>query len=257
VLLEHAQTWCRGARVHSPGSRMHQAPLDFSAEDALRDVVLHLAGERGETYRSLVERYGAANERLSGAAEIRGRTADLTVVINVDERRIARAGDALLLANSVALDLRRARVHGTAAGAWAARVFEEIAERTAPAWGAVSASDEYWAKVMEGPPGAVAVGRDFGRYLPGIFTANFFGRPYTDLIGRDRLLNAPAPRVESVDAGVLVVLGDDPREWDSIDRRRLDDEVVEYLGREFFFSKQDMPGTTVAPDWATAGTDRL
>jgi hypothetical protein len=63
--------------------------------------------------------------------------------------------------------------------------------------------------MSEGPTIA-AVGLDFARYLPGVFAANFFGPPYVELIGRERLMAAPASQVASVDDGVLVALDDDP-----------------------------------------------
>jgi hypothetical protein len=39
---------------------------------------------------------------------------------------------------------------------------------------------------MSESPRAEAVGRDFGRYLPGVFWLNFFGPDYTDRIGPER-----------------------------------------------------------------------
>jgi hypothetical protein len=78
----------------------------------------------------------------------------------------------------------------------------------APAWGAVSSREEYDAKVMSDGPGVAAIGRDFGRFLPGLFTLNFFGPPWVDLVGRERLLGAPGAR--AVGDGVLIAAGDDP-----------------------------------------------
>jgi hypothetical protein len=216
-------------------------------------VVLRVAGERGPTYRWLVEKYGEGDARLSGSVEIRGATPDLTVVIRVDERRFPPIGDSLQLGNTVALQLRRARVQGRSVDAWASDVLEELAHATAPAWGAVSAGDEYDAKVMSDGPGVRAIGRDFGRYLPGLFTVNFFGRPYVDLIGRERLLAAPGVRVKAVDDGVLIAAGEDPRAWSEPGQRRSEERLIEHLGRQYFFSKGDMPASPVAPNWAARG----
>ena len=95
--------------------------------------------------------------------------------------------------------------------------------------------------------GFAAVGRDFGRFLPGLFTANFFGRPYVELIGRERLLTAPGAR--ALGDGVLITAGDDPAEWDSAERRARDHALLECLGPEHFFSKTAMPAETRAPSW--------
>jgi len=245
ALLRLAPKWSEQALVYR--SSRDQDPLDLSVEHALRDAVLRAAGERGPTYETLVARYGAGNERVFGSAELRGATPDLTVIVSVDEHPVSRLGDALQLGNTIALQLRRKRVQGQPVSAWATDAFEALAETTSPASGAISSSDEYNAKVMSDGPGVAAVGRDFGRYLPGAFTANFFGPPYVELIGRARLL--AAPRARAVDAGVLITAGDDPAQWDSAERQECDDELLAHLGREYFFSKTAMPATTVAPDW--------
>lgn len=166
----------------------------------------------------------------------------------MDEHPISRLGDALQLGNTITLQLRRKRVQGRAASAWATDALAALAEATSPAWGAISSSEEYNAKVMSDGPGMAAVGRDFGRYIPGVFTANFFGPPYVDLIGWERLLAAAGAR--SVDKGVLITTGNDPGQWNSDERGRRDDELLAHLGREHFFSKTAMPARTVAPNWS-------
>jgi hypothetical protein len=229
VLVEHAPEWYERVAVD------------------LRESVLREAGERGPTYHAMVERYGRPEyERFNGSGELRG-TRDLTVVVSVDEWPVSPLGDALQLGNTVTLQLRRARVQGRPARVWAASVFEALAAATAPAWGAVWAREEYDAKVMSDGPGVAAIGRDFGRFLPGLFTVNFFGPPYVDLIGRERLLGAPGAR--AVGDGVLIAAGDDPSAWAGEERRRRDDELLDHLGREFFFAKTAMPARTRAPDW--------
>jgi hypothetical protein len=74
---------------------------------------------------------------------------------------------------------------------------------------------EYWAKVMSDGPSIAAVGRDFGRFLPGVFWLNFFGRRYRALLGEQRLRSTPADAVMAVDDGVLVALAPKPWGWDT------------------------------------------
>jgi hypothetical protein len=47
---------------------------------------------------------------------------------------------------------------------------------------------------MSEGPRIEAVGCDFGRFLPGLFWLNFFGRPYRGLIGDAHLRSTPAGR---------------------------------------------------------------
>lgn len=117
--------------------------------------------------------------------------------------------------------------------------------------GAIRSTDEYAAKVMSDGPTIFAIGRDFARFLPGIFTANFFGDRYCALIGSDRLLSAPPSRVRRVDDGILLALGEDPAEWCSPERAEAEQAVVAHLGRELFFSKAHSSEPTRAPDWTS------
>jgi hypothetical protein len=64
--------------------------------------------------------------------------------------------------------------------------------------------------VMSVSPRIEAVGRDFGRHLPGVFWINFFGRRYTELIGPGRFTSLPAGLVATARQGTLVRIGDDP-----------------------------------------------
>ena len=104
---------------------------------------------------------------------------------------------------------------------------------------------------MSDGPHTAAVGRNFARFLPGLFTVNFLGEAYCELIGRERLLTAPAMRAELVDSGALLVLGQDPAEWDTPPRRDAEQAVLDHIGREHFFLKdRNMAVETRAPDWS-------
>jgi hypothetical protein len=198
VLRDAAPRWSSGLRIQLE-PREH-VPVDDRA-GALRDAIVAAAAARGPTYHAMVAEYGGVEERLSGSAEVRGASRGLIVVVGVDEYPFSRIGGALILANDISLQIRRARIERRSASEWALAVFRELCERTSPAWGSVCDSGEYWAKVMSDGPTIAAVGRDFGRYLPGIFSANFFGAPYVELLGRERLLDAPAHEVLPLDAG--------------------------------------------------------
>jgi hypothetical protein len=107
LLAEAAPRWCAQLRVWR-GPR-DQRPIDVAEPRALRTAVLEAAGERGPTYRALVERYGAGDERLFGSAELRGAGLDVIVVISVDERVVSRLGDMAALGNHIAFQVRRSR----------------------------------------------------------------------------------------------------------------------------------------------------
>jgi hypothetical protein len=247
TLEQFVGEWLSSAELYE-GPR-DRRPLNVASGVAFRDAVLGVAAERGPTYARIVKEHGPGDERLVGSAEIRGRTSDLTIVISVDERVVSPLGLTLALGNDITFQLRGARVQGVRASEWAARVFDALVERTQPVWGAAYSVDEYLAKVMSDGPGVAAVGRDFGRFLPGLFTRNFFGSPYVELIGRDRLLSVGHASVEAVGSGIVLALAEDTRSWDSEARRAQEQQVLDELGPQYFFSKLRPDRETSAPDW--------
>jgi hypothetical protein len=109
---------------------------------------------------------------------------------------------------------------------------------------------EYGKKVMSDEPPVRAVGRDFGRFLPGVFWLNFFGRPYRNLLGEERLRSVPG-ETAIVDDGVLVMLGADPRRWNEAESAAAEQNVRDHLGSELFFSKAFPDEVGVVPEWGS------
>jgi hypothetical protein len=225
-------------------------PVDAGRRGDLGTGIMAAAGERGTTYQALVDRHGVPPfERLAGSVELRGSGPELVVVVSVDKMVVSPLGAKLQLGNRIALQVRRPKVGRSAGDTWLREAFELLCARLSPAWGSVGHAREYWAKVMSDQPLVEAVGRDFGRFLPGLFWLNFFGRRYCDLIGDDRLRSAPAERVATVDDGVLIVIGGDPAAWDTPEYVVREQRVRTHLGTELFFSKAEPERLTIAPNW--------
>lgn len=252
LLLRHAPSWSKKLRLYREPS--DQRPIDLRERGSLASAVVRAAAERGETYARLVEAYpGGDDDRSQGSAELRGASAELTVVVSVDRLALSHIGGRGHLGNHISIQVRSERVAGRPAEQWLREFFEDACSRLSPAWAAAWARSEYSAKNMiEGPSLTKAIGRDFARYLPGLYWLNFFGRPYVDLIGAERLLSAPAPAVRQLDTGVLVALGDDPAEWDSGRQRRIERAVLDAIGHEYFFSRDAPDRLTKAPAWPAA-----
>jgi hypothetical protein len=235
-LVRLAPRWSTRLRVWR-GPR-DQRPIDPADPEMLGRAVLAAARERGATYRRLVAEHGGGPaERLTGTAELRGAGPELVVIVSVDEIVLSTLGARKLLGNGIALQVRRATVADRPGVDWLAEMFEALCRRLLPAWGQAGHAREYWAKVMSESPSIEAVGRDFGRYLPGVFWLNFFGPAYTRRIGPQRFADLPTEFVTNVAAGRLVRLATDPLMWTTpdytIDERRTRDT----LGRDQFFEK--------------------
>jgi hypothetical protein len=84
---------------------------------------------------------------------------------------------------------------------------------------------------------------------PGLYWLNFFGAPYVDLMGRERLLTAPAYEVKPVDDGVLIALDSSANAWQTAAYRQREQAVIAHLGEKYFFSRHDPARQTVAPDF--------
>lgn len=244
VLLTLAPRWCRALRVWK--GPKDQVPIDVSDPGALTSSVLAAAGERGDTYRSLVEQHGRPPlDRFFGSVELRGTGPELTVLISVDQMVVSPLGSARKLGNELVIQVRRPKVEGRPGQEWMRAAFDAFCAGLSPAWASAQHPDEYWAKVMSDEPPIRAIGRDFGRSLPGVFWLNYFGRALTDVVGEERLQSAP--NSSSIDGGFVISVGDDPRGWDEPATAALEQAVRDHLGTELFFSKAQPDRTGIIP----------
>jgi hypothetical protein len=215
-----------------------QRPIDPADPAALGRTVLAAAGERGATYQRLVAEHGPGPfERMSGSAELRGAGPELVVIVSVDEFVLSPMGARKLLGNRIALQVRRPNVAGRPGNEWLAEAFETLCARLAPAWGRAGHPAEYRAKVMSESPSIEAIGRDFGRYLPGVFWLNFFGAAYTERIGAGHFAALPPEFVTQMATGRLVRLATSPLAWTTPDYAIDERRVRNTLGRHHFFEK--------------------
>lgn len=227
-----------------------QIQVDLANSGDLGAKVMATAGERGPTYRALVRRDGAPPfERFSGSVELRGAGPELVVVVSIDEMVVSPLGNKRQLGNCISLQVRRSKVAGMPGALWARQTFEQLCCRLSPVWGWAGQPAEYWAKVMTDTPRIEAIGRDFGRFLPGLFWLNFFGERYGELIGPARLNSVPADEAKIVDRGTLVVLNNDPTTWDTPEYFSVEETIRNHLGASLFFLKSEPDRLTFAPEW--------
>jgi len=247
VLREFAPTWSREARLWR--SRSEQRPVNLAKASALEEAIQESTSKRAPLAQALEEQLGPSSyDRFLGSVELRGPDDSLTVIVRADEYVLAPSAGWWLFANEVCLQVRRGTVEQTAAAAWSAQVCEALCAALSPLHADVHAWDEYDAKNLDHEGGGTeAVGVDVSRHLPGIYWLNFFGKPYCELIGRDRLLSAPASEVRALDDGVLLRLADDPLEWASPAYKAVERRVLDYIGPAYFFSKDEPGRRTIAP----------
>jgi hypothetical protein len=151
--------------------------------------------------------------------------------------------------NMLAVEIHElSTVEGRAPSAWARDAFAAIAKGLSVRYGNARAREEYYQKNMvDDESGVRAIGANITYATPGLYWLNFFGRPYLDLIGRERLLSAPAYEVTPIDDGVLIALDSSADAWQTAAYR--EQAVIEHLGQQYFFSRLDPTRQTVAPDF--------
>jgi hypothetical protein len=168
LLSELAPRWSSKLRLWR--GPKDQRSVDLSQHGAIKASVIAAVGDRGSMYRALVKRHGQLpHERLTGSAELRGSGPELVVVVSLDQIVLSPLANKKQLGNGVALQLRGPQIERGAGDDWLRGALETLCSELSPAWASARQADEYWAKVMSDPPGVEASGRDFGRFLPGVF----------------------------------------------------------------------------------------
>ena len=247
-LLDLAPGWSRDLRVWR--SRQEKLPLDLRTPGSLGSTVTSAATARGELYHQLVERSGPPRfDRRSGSVELRGSSTALTMVVSIDEMIASPIGPRTRLGNRIVFQVRKPRVERRPGSQWVRESFFDLCAALAPAWASARHPAEYWAKVMSERPSIQAVGRDFARYLPGLFWLNCFGRPYLELVGERTVLAAPATEVARIAGGVAIVRGDDAGDWDTPASLELERRIIDQVGADLFYDRSEPDRAGRAPDW--------
>ena len=76
--------------------------------------------------------------------------------------------------------------------------------------------------------------------LSGVYWASFFGPTYVDFFSRERVRLAPAFfKKELTDGGYLITTSDSPLDYSSPESREAEKTLIDYLGKDAFFDKND------------------
>ncbi len=235
ILVDVAPTWVTSVTAWSPNPRERDQITDTGSLASLPQVV-----ERRTRW--------ATGDRHTGSVELRGSSKDLNVVISVNSSPLARVGGKLLMSNGITFTTLRKQAEGPQAD-WMRALFGEVCATMNPLWGAVYTKSEYWDKVMEREPSIRAVGRDFSQCLPGLFSVNYFGRKYVELIGSRKLECIESASASRAGRGWIVDVISDPFAWRGSESAARNESAMAEIGSEFFFLKGAVERATRAPDW--------
>jgi hypothetical protein len=234
ALLLNAPEWSRNVTAWEP-QRSKRQTIDLTDTG----LFAHLICERTRTLSG----------PNTGSVDLRGQKRDFAIVVRVGDKPLHLIGGKLLMNNSIWIEVFSRKIEGVDADLWAERMFRALAESTAPVWGAVYMQTEYWEKVMETKPSIWAVGRDFSRFLPGLFAVNYFGQIYVKLMGESAFHRLAARGQAASTGSGWVVNVAPPRHWNNAEMNASYAAALETLGGHHFFDNSNKDAPTSAPSW--------
>jgi len=101
------------------------------------------------------------------------------------------------------------------------------------------------------------------RVLSAIYWLNYFGPPFVELFGRQKLIQAPVYAARPVGPGVLILTSPSPLDYGKGGVRGAEETLKDYLGREAFFDTKRPGGPYRTPTFdfaavsSSAWTSRL
>jgi hypothetical protein len=227
VINELLPQWSRALRV-------------AKGEESPASIVVGREGRLHDCLRRI-----AASRRGIGRAVLTGAYNGLSLFL--------RHADGTLPAeiNKVTLETYGlSSVEGEPLSLWARSMVEAISCLLPTRYANAYLDKEYAAKNrVHDEEGVRAIGPNLADGLPGLYWLNFFGAPYVELMGRQRLLSAPAYEVKPVGDGVLIALDSTASAWQNPEYKKREQEVIEHLGKKFFFSRHEPDRELVAPDF--------
>jgi hypothetical protein len=242
-----APKWSSGLHLWPPEDQ--DGPVNITGNDGLYNAIVSEVSTKGPLYCKLAQELGdGGGELLSGMFEFRGASKSLILIVTVDSRRFIRIGEKWLWGNSIALQVRRAKVDGVDSISWVNAVFTELCSRLDPWYGHAHFTQEYDAKNISTERGCTrAIGVDIAKSLPGLYWLNFFGKQCVARMGIRRVKSVPAQRVLPAGNGILIGLSEDPRKWDTRKYKDMEADVLAHLGKQFFYSRTEGAQDTVSP----------
>ena len=236
LLAQTAGSWAAGLHVFVEGEAT--IPINIRTDDSLQGAIGIEVQRRGESFAAPERRFGGSSDRVSGRAELRGSDPSVTIVVQVDERVVTRAGDDFRWANRIAIQVRGPHVDGLDSVLWTRNVFESCAKFLTPTFGYAATLEEYDSKnTIRDDKGTHAFGVDLANGLPGVYWLNAYGRPYIKLLEAEKLLSVPAPTTRLLGGTIVIVLAEDARAWNSAAYQATEKAVLAHLGQEHFIDK--------------------
>jgi hypothetical protein len=218
---------------------------------ALHQAVESKGTARGPTFERLSAESSPRYPRRFGEVLVRGGARATFLTIRFDEYVPGMPiGREWLFSNSIGGWIGSSGVGGVPRVDWVRELIARIAMHPAFLWGAAYDSEEFRQRNIDDTGGGVrAMGRDMSRSLPGLYWVNVFGAPYRALIGRETIRTAPATHVNDAKTSSCLFVYENPEEWRTVESQQRHKSVLEHLGPQYFFDRENPSAATVAPEF--------
>jgi hypothetical protein len=228
--------------------------VDLQTAGALRTAIVAKGTERGATYKALTAGSPHTRTRRLGHAMVRATPRAAYLSVDFDEYfPCLPMGDKWLFSNNVGGTFGPQRVAGVPREDWVQALVKGFGDDPRLLWGAAFLRSEFDSRNLHNEADGIrALGRDVRKSLPGVFWLNVFGSAYVDLIGSERLRNAPAAIVTVLGNNVLVGAYEKPEDWSTGLGMSHQRQLAEYLGQRYFYDRSHPDQPTVAPDFGIA-----
>jgi hypothetical protein len=252
AILRIAPRWSRQAELALYADTQRWRRLELGAAlGGLRGAVQELVDRAPPPLGSIAKGSEASVPAVARVAfaygELKGAAPEAAIQIMVHEHGIRRIGPAWLFGNSVSIHLPTGTMEGEASSQWLRQAMSALCGATQPWFARAGMSAEFRAKNISTEGGGMrAIGVDVAKYLPGLYWMNFYGRRYSEYLGRERLLRTPAHSIRDVGDGILLELAEDPSSWSGQEYRAAEVCALSHLGTEHFFSRAQPNRPTVA-----------
>jgi hypothetical protein len=135
----------------------------------------------------------------------------------------------------------------TSPEAWLQEFLMTLSEKLSVRYAFACARGEYeYLNIASDETGTRALGRQFQRYLPGLYWLNYYGRECSASFGNIELPKEHAADIQHFREGVIVRLAPKPDLWCTQSYETVRASVKERLGTVFFFDRQ-RPNATTTP----------
>ncbi len=251
VLAEKASSWSSKLHIWR-GRGEDNTPLNISDPKSIYEPIRTALLERGPTYHKLLkEKEVAPKQRNSGSIGIKGKNTSLGLVVGVDDYPLWPLAGRYNWGNYISFHIGSSVIEGAyKAHEWVSEVFCFLCEKLPVVYAHAQCSADYFNKNIDASNGGRrAVGIDFAKCLPGVYWLNYFGEPYAELMGKNKLLSANVFEAKEINKGVSIQISESPQHWHEKNYQNSEKNFLKHIGDQYFFSKQSPNRKTIAPEF--------